>query len=56
MRSESIWVDAEFYFYGKITNMGGKNKANIHISTEVYGSLIVDIQVSYKEQFGMFNF
>ena len=33
-RTESIWAEAEFYFYGKVTNAGGKDKANIHISTE----------------------
>ncbi len=33
-RTEVIWADAEFYFYGKVTNAGGKDKANIHIFTE----------------------
>lgn len=27
LRKESIWADAEFYFYGRITNAGGKDKA-----------------------------
>ncbi len=40
-RTEAIWLDAEFYFYGKITNMGGKDKANIHLVTEEFGSLII---------------
>ncbi len=41
-RSEDIWVDAEFYFYGTLTNAGGKNKANIHLDTAEYGSIIID--------------
>jgi hypothetical protein len=42
IRSETQWVDAEFYFYGKVTNAGGKEKANIHILTEEYGTIRVD--------------
>lgn len=34
-------VDAEFYFYGKITNAGGKDKANIHLATEELGTLYI---------------
>lgn len=41
-RSESVWADAEFYFYGKITNAGGKDKANIHILTEEYGTIRIE--------------
>jgi len=40
-RTESIWVDAEFYFYGTITNMGGKDKANIHLLTDDLGTLFI---------------
>ncbi len=32
-RTEAIRADAEFYFYGKITSAGGKDRANIHYST-----------------------
>ena len=42
VRSNSIWVDAELYFYGTLTNAGGKNKANIHIDTEEFGLLTFD--------------
>lgn len=42
IRTESVWSDAEFYLYGKITNAGGKDKANIHVLTEEYGTLRVD--------------
>lgn len=41
-RSESTWVDAELYFYGTLTNAGGKSKANIHLDTSDYGSLTID--------------
>jgi len=40
-RTKNFWVDAEFYFYGILTNAGGKNKANIHLDTEDYGSLTI---------------
>jgi hypothetical protein len=41
-RTENTWVDAEFYFYGVLTIAGGKTKANIHLNTKEYGSLIID--------------
>jgi hypothetical protein len=40
-RTETVWVDAEFYFYGKITNMGGKDKANFHIVTDNMGTILI---------------
>lgn len=49
MRTESLWGDAEFYFYGKITNMGGKDKANIHLVTEGNGTLIIQTPQSVLE-------
>lgn len=39
--TQPLWLNAEFYFYGKITNMGGKDKANIHLVTEDLGTLII---------------
>jgi hypothetical protein len=50
-RSETLWVDAEFYFYGKITDAGGKNKANIHISTEDLGTIRIQTPISFLEQY-----
>ncbi|MCL5991909.1 MAG: hypothetical protein M1419_07385, partial [Bacteroidetes bacterium] len=38
-RTLSTWVDSEFYFYGKITNAGGKDKANIHLVTSELGTI-----------------
>jgi hypothetical protein len=49
IRSEAIWADAEFYFYGKITNAGGKGKTNLHILTENMGTVIVQTPVSFFE-------
>lgn len=40
-RTLENWVEAEFYFYGKITNAGGKDKANIHLVTEELGTLFI---------------
>lgn len=48
-RTESMWVDAEFYFYGKITNAGGVGKPNIHISTEEYGNVYIQTPISFFE-------
>ncbi len=50
-RAEAIWADAEFYFYGKITNAGGKDKANIHIVTEELGTLRIQTKISFLEQY-----
>ena len=48
-RSKATWVDAEFYFYGKITNAGGKDKTNIHINTDEFGSITIYTPVSFFE-------
>lgn len=48
-RSEATWADAEFYFYGKITSMGGKEKSNIHIATDL-GIIIIQTNKDYLEQ------
>ncbi len=41
-RTANLWVDAEFYFYGLLTNAGGKGKANIHLDTKEAGSIIIE--------------
>lgn len=46
-RTEADWVDAEFYFYGKIINAGGKNKTNIHIHTQEYGVIKISTPVAF---------
>src|SRR5690606_11769479 len=50
-RSESVWADAEFYFYGKVTNAGGKAKANIHLYTEEYGTLTINTPKDFLENY-----
>ncbi len=50
-RTETIWAEAEFYFYGKVTNAGGKDKANIHIFTEDLGTVRVQTPISFLEQY-----
>jgi hypothetical protein len=50
-RSEAVWADAEFYFYGKVTNAGGKDKANIHILTDDHGTLRITTPISFLEQY-----
>lgn len=41
-RTENIWADAEFYFYGILKDAGGKNKINIHLDTKDYGYLTIE--------------
>ncbi|MFD0975427.1 hypothetical protein [Salinimicrobium gaetbulicola] len=41
-RTENIWSDAEFYFYGVLKDAGGKSKANIHLDTKDYGYLSIE--------------
>ncbi|TSA37657.1 MAG: hypothetical protein D4R64_05545 [Porphyromonadaceae bacterium] len=50
-RTEAIWADAEFYFYGKLTNAGGKDKANIHIFTEELGTVRIQTPIAFLEQY-----
>jgi hypothetical protein len=38
---EDIWIDTEQYVYGEIYEAGGREKTNIHIHTQEYGSLII---------------
>lgn len=49
IKSEVIWVDAEFYFYGTLINAGGKSKVNIHIDTEELGSITIDTPKEFLE-------
>ena len=41
-RTENLWADAEFYFYGILKDAGGKSKANIHLDTTDYGYLSIE--------------
>jgi len=48
-RTEIYWTDAEFYFYGIIKDAGGKKTANIHVDTEEYGYVTVEVDKSFLE-------
>jgi len=50
-RTEAMWADAEFYFYGKVTNAGGKDKTNIHIYSEEIGTVRIQTPISFLEQY-----
>jgi hypothetical protein len=50
-RTEAIWADAEFYFYGKVTNAGGKDKANIHVYTEELGTVRIHTPITFLEEY-----
>ncbi len=51
IRSEEIWVEAEFYFYGLIVDLGGKQKANVHLDTKEYGVLKIDADKDLLENY-----
>ena len=40
-RTESLWTDAEVYYYGTLVDAGGKNKSNIHLDTKD-GLIMID--------------
>lgn len=42
-RSESIWVDADFYLYGTLIDAGGKDKSNIHLETKEFGTVVIAV-------------
>jgi len=39
---ENEWVSGEFYFYGDITNMGGKTNPNVHVSVTGLGTFRIN--------------
>lgn len=51
MRTESEWIDAEFYFYGEVMDMGGKNKSNIHISAPGLGIYVIEIPKEFLKEY-----
>lgn len=50
-RTESVWAEAEFYFYGKVTNAGGKERANIHIYTDELGTVRIETPIAFLEKY-----
>lgn len=50
-RSSEIWVDAEVYLYGTLTDAGGKDKSNIHLDTKEYGQVTIDSDKEYLKSF-----
>ena len=51
IRSEEIWVEAEFYFYGLIIDAGGKQEANIHLDTKEHGVLKINTDKKLLESY-----
>lgn len=49
-RTLDLWIDAELYFYGEITNAGGKNKSNLHLDTEDFGRVIINVPKEFFEK------
>ena len=40
-RTDDVWVQVEKYLYGNVIDMGGKNKANVHLELENGQTLIM---------------
>lgn len=38
---EEVWVQVEKYVYGRVVDLGGKTKANVHLEVDGGGTLIV---------------
>ncbi|MDD4963115.1 MAG: hypothetical protein PHI11_04245 [Gallionella sp.] len=49
-RVEPIWVQVEKYLYGKIVDLGGKTKANVHLALENGDTITIAAQKSLLEQ------
>ena len=49
-RREQLWVEAEFYLYGELTNAGGKNNPNIHLDTKEHGTLRIAVDKDTLKQ------
>ncbi|MFD1002121.1 hypothetical protein ACFQ21_22540 [Ohtaekwangia kribbensis] len=50
LRTEAIWSEAEFYFYGRITNAGGKDRANMYLLTDDHGLLRIETPIEFLEK------
>lgn len=51
IRRENIMVDIECYYYGTLTDAGGKDKANIHLDTKDAGSLTIRTDKKYLAEY-----
>lgn len=49
-KTEDMWVHVEKYLHGKIVDIGGKNKANVHLELEDGESLIIAAAQNTLEQ------
>lgn len=49
-RQQQVWVDAEFYLYGELTNAGGKNNPNIHLDTKEHGTLRISVNKDFLKE------
>ncbi|MBQ8225572.1 MAG: hypothetical protein IJZ86_09535 [Bacteroides sp.] len=49
-RSENLWVDTEFYFYGLVVNAGGKKDPNIHLDVKGVGVLTISSPKEYLKK------
>ncbi|MDZ4787430.1 MAG: hypothetical protein SH807_00625 [Blastochloris sp.] len=50
IRSEKLWVEAEFYVYGEVVDAGGKTNPNLHLDTEEFGVLSIAVEKHVLKQ------
>ncbi len=48
-KTKSSWAEAELYFYGIIKDAGGKKTANVHMDTEEYGYVTIEVDQDFLE-------
>jgi hypothetical protein len=45
--AKPVWVKTELFLDGKVTNIGGKSKPNIHLDTKDFGNLTITASEKY---------
>lgn len=49
-RSENLWAECEFYFYGNVVNAGGKKEPNVHLDVKGIGVLTISSPREYLKK------
>jgi len=44
---KEVWINVELYLYGKVYDLGGKNKSNVHLELENGSSIKIDARASF---------
>jgi len=44
-KDENVWLQSELYLYGLFTDIGGKSKSNIHLTTDKNDEVVISCKV-----------